>query len=612
VSTGIAVTRAMTAREFLDTPQGVALRNGPSARFLGPIGDVLDLVDFIRDITGGGPGMDIDDLLDNRELLEQILKSQGDILDGIGGIGDQIGGIGEDISTIEDLLGQIEEGNEEARAQLERILAEQRRQTAAINKSLAAINNSIQGMWSDMNTWFAVTLAAIADLADAVAEIQQQLQVIEALLHEVLAEVAELHDRVDWSAIISMFAEHEHRVGYAIEKMMEVTVQVTDGAANSDGPALTVDTAELDAWARMAATDDYNGLAFSLFALHRVLVGDTAMGKSLMLVFCKLLRHNQDVHYREAAGYFLRLAALQAQGFAALIKARQAIGLPETDYASLLEQRLVAQAGAVSDALEAGFGVTQWNDAVHREGWGDVPIPHGDPTPRDEYVFAVGSNRELLVGMSFVADPGPPINVGTDFYVGQALPGTRKVNPATVKTVHGGQGEGSFVVDYLTTTYAEDPVSGEEHGYFTYHAQHFVFDPPYVMVGLRMALVDGVTRFEPLVAEYDEKAGTTSWNGTSGGLWKATLDETCQPTVIDLGPRADTPMWNQKMAITFPKGEYKVPEPTAIIGFRLSRRYSGGKTWLVPGLLNPYWEQETRLPSLPPSTYLRYDPFTLP
>jgi hypothetical protein len=334
------------------------------------------------------------------------------------------------------------------------------------------------------------------------------------------------------------------------------------------------------------------------------------MGKSLMTVFCKLMSHNPNVQYRDAASYFLRLAATQAQGYAALAKARQVIGLPEKDYASLLHSRLVSQAAAVSDALEVGYGITQWNDALHREGWGEMAHPYGDPTPATEpYYFLPDNPVHVMVGMSFVADPGPPSNVGTDTYFGKPIAKTRNVDPASLKTIQGGVPTG--IINQFMTTYEQDPETGIEYAFFRHHAQEFVLDPKYIIVGIRVSNVDTVTMFEPLVAEYDEEKGTTSWDGKSGGIWKATLDETCQPTVVNLGPREANWSYREKFWSSFPKGPYKMPDPTTMTGFRLNRRFSGDKMWIMPGFLNPYWAQATGLPAATPSPYLRYEPVEL-
>ncbi|MYQ48831.1 hypothetical protein GTW40_28025 [Streptomyces sp. SID4985] len=611
----VAVKRAMSAREFLATPQGAVLRRQASGRFLGQIGTVLDLVDLVRSIAGGGPGMDLEDILNNhQELLEQILKQQGDIFEGIGGINDGLQGIGGDIDQIKDLIGQIADGNDEAKMMLQSILAQQQKMAREINQKLVAISNQVTGLWSDMNSWFTVTLGALVGLADTVAEIQQQLAVIEELLREVLAELAELHDRVDWNSVISMFADHEHRVGYCVESMMDITVLPADPSAESDGPLLQVDTGELATWAA-SVTDEVNGLAYSLYCLHRVIVGDTLLGKPLMEVFCRLMKHKTDLGYAEAARYFLKLASVQARGFAALTKARQAANLPDVDYADVLEERLIAQTYTVNEALETHYGVTQWNDAVDREGWlrtrgGYGTAYTGDRPPK---YFTVPNSRSLLTAMVFPLSASQPVRAHTEFHVGLSVPGTRQVDPTSMTVLTNFHDSKPYVInDFLPKKVIPDPVTNKSHHTVSYYPQSFVFDPKYVMVGVKLSCPDGALLCEPLVAEYDEESGTTSWTGSAaaGGLWKATLDETCLPTTLDLGVPGEQASWQTELWRSFPPVGYTDPAPVAVNGFRFSLHLFEGTMWIRPGLLDPTWEQRTMLPPPPPSTYIRYEPIT--
>ncbi|MER5309616.1 hypothetical protein ABT034_17715 [Streptomyces sp. NPDC002773] len=613
----------MSARKFLATPAGVALRQGQrSGRFFDHIGTIIDLVDLVDSIAGGGPGMDIEDILNNhQELLDRILKQQEEISSGIGGINDNIQGIGGDIDQIKDLIGQIGEGQDEARALLESILAEQRRMAREINRNLQIISNQVQGVWTEMNSWFALTITAIAGMADTLAEIQQQLARIEELLEEVLAEIAELHDRVDWNAVISMFAEHEHRVGYCIEMMMAITVLPTDPQREgAGGPALKVDADGLESWAR-AVTDEVSGLPYSLYCLHRVLVGDTLLGKSLMHVFCDLMAHKEEVGYRGAARYFFKLASVEAQGFAALAKARQAINLPEVDYAGLLRERLLVQTASVNAALESAYGVAEWNDAVTREDW----IPYGlrgyvPAVPPEPIYFVVENNRQLIGAIGFPDEPSSVLGesrTAVEFYVGNAVPGSRIIDSASVRTMPWMRGTTPVAAMMLATAIKEEnPATGALHKYLRYYPQHFVFDPKYVMVGLRASARDGVTILEPLVAMYDEETGTTSWDGTSGGLWAAVLDESCKPTSVDLGdadrPLDQLPPWQREPHATAPARDHRFTDLRAVGGFRISFKRDGDKMWFRPGLLDDTWEERTMLPANPQSDYLLYEAVDLP
>ena len=125
MSSEIELRPTMSARQFLATPPGAALRARVGTRFLGQIGTVMDLIDLVKSIAGGAPGMSIEDLLNNHsELLEEILRRQAEMSQEIGGIGDSLQGIGGSVDQIRDLVGQVAEGNEEARRMLDAILAE--------------------------------------------------------------------------------------------------------------------------------------------------------------------------------------------------------------------------------------------------------------------------------------------------------------------------------------------------------------------------------------------------------------------------------------------------------------------------------------------------------
>ncbi|MFF0556541.1 hypothetical protein [Streptomyces sp. NPDC004266] len=619
--TSAPAVRPMTAREFLATPAGLALRRGQrQGRFLDHIGTIIDLVDLVDSIAGGGPGMDIEDILDNhQQILDQILQEQKEIQEGIGGINDSLQGIGSDIDHIKDLIGQIGEGQEEARELLERILAEQRQQAQQINRNLQVISNQVQGMWTEMNSWFALTISAMAGLADTLAEIQEQLARIEELLEEVLAEIAELHDRVDWNAVISMFTEHEHRVGYCIEMMMAITVRPTGSEEQRDGgPVLQVDAGGLDGWAR-AVTDEVSGLPYSLYCLHRVLMGDNLLGKSLMQVFCHLMAHKQEVDYRGASSYFFKLASVQAKGYAALSKARQAISLPEIDYARLFHERLLLQTQSVNAALESGYGVSEWNDAVTRKDWITNSIPsYGSIAPSETRYFVTKDNRQVIAGMAFAWDPtATPARSQVEFYVGKPVPRSRRIDPASVQTVTElTDGKTIMAPFFMTAREEENPATGATHKYLRYYAQPIVFDPKYVMVGLRLSARDGVALCEPLVAEYDEATGSTSWDGTQGGLWVATLDDTCEQTVIDLGPAGrpadQIPAWQKGPHSTVPPRDHQFSDLRLAAGFRIAFRRLGDRMWLCPGFHDDTWEQSTLLPTTPQSDYLLYEPVTLP
>ncbi|MCK8675847.1 hypothetical protein [Streptomyces lichenis] len=98
--------------------------------------------------------------------------------------------------------------------------------------------------------------------------------------------------------------------------------------------------------------------------MHRVMVGDTLLGKSLMEVFCRLARHKDELTMADVGRYFLRLATVQAQGYAALGRARQALALPAAQD-ELFASRLDAQAASIRQTLASVYGVDEWTLGVH-------------------------------------------------------------------------------------------------------------------------------------------------------------------------------------------------------------------------------------------------------
>ncbi|MCY0924128.1 MULTISPECIES: hypothetical protein [unclassified Streptomyces] len=63
---------------------------------------------------------------------------------------------------------------------------------------------------------------------------------------------------------------------------------------------------------------------------------------------------------RDIAGYYVRLAVIQAQGFVVLAKARQALSLPPVDYTPILKERLQIQVAIVERQLTR-YDRTPWN-----------------------------------------------------------------------------------------------------------------------------------------------------------------------------------------------------------------------------------------------------------
>ncbi|MCK8675848.1 hypothetical protein [Streptomyces lichenis] len=117
----------------------------------------------------------------------------------------------------------------------------------------------MSGLWADMNGWFTATLGEIDQLSQDLAPLREQVARIEALLQDVLAELAELHDRVDWSAVITLMSEHEYRVAYGASAALEVPLTVDEGTEAEGEGRVAVDADGLRAWAQ-ATADEVSGL----------------------------------------------------------------------------------------------------------------------------------------------------------------------------------------------------------------------------------------------------------------------------------------------------------------------------------------------------------------
>ncbi|MFJ5879819.1 discoidin domain-containing protein [Kitasatospora cineracea] len=626
----LIVGRPMTGRAFLAARRGGAQASGVrgpvQGRAFGVIGDIMDVMDllkFLAGLGGSGPGVDLEELLrDHKELLEQIRNGQGDILDKIGGLEGLLeligGGVGDIADKIDELERAEEDRHEEIKDELDRLLAEQNRNTQQILNAVAGVSNQVAGLWSDMNAWFALTLDELDGMSRQLDAIQQRLAVLEALLHTVLAELAELHDRVDWSAIITLIAEHEHRVSYCNATALDITVTPLDAGDGTRAPQIQVDTEALKEWARSVA-DEVNGLPYSLFAMHRVLTGDTLLGKPLMDVFCRLLAHKSEITYGDAARYFTKLAATQTQGYAVLTKARQALALPPVDYGALFEERLAVQVDSVKRTLRNVYSASEWNDAAGSPEIIELrPLEVNNLTEEvkpDRY-FVAGGN-EVITGIF------PTINrtaeAGLHFWVANPIPGTSEVDARSHKGLNkfhdGSKYEFS---DLATVTIKAHPVTGQPWRFLSYYPVTYVFDPAYVLVGFKFSTLNGALLCEPLVALYDAEAGTTSWDpATRTGLWKASPAELGEPADADLGdPNIE---WTKREEhqlffkyILLQNFEVGLKDPAMVRGFRLTLEPAiGDSTRVSTGYLDDRWQQETGLPR-PQGDKLCYEPFTLP
>ncbi|MFJ9036663.1 hypothetical protein ACIRF8_08750 [Streptomyces sp. NPDC102406] len=73
------------------------------------------------------------------------------------------------------------------------------------------------------------------------------------------------------------------------------------GSGGVRGAQVAVDTTTaLESWAQ-ATCDERVGLPFSLYVMHRVMIGDTLLGKPLMGVFCRLAARKQELTASVAA-----------------------------------------------------------------------------------------------------------------------------------------------------------------------------------------------------------------------------------------------------------------------------------------------------------------------
>ncbi|MFJ9036664.1 hypothetical protein ACIRF8_08755 [Streptomyces sp. NPDC102406] len=133
--------------------------------FLGVAGTVLDLVDLVSKLTGGGTGRASTlrtCLAHHGEMLEQLLAGQGEMLEGLEWVSGQVGGVSDQVGEIGELIKQIETFTGEQQAALRQrlgdMMAEQQRLAAQINANIAKVSRQVEGVWSDMNSWFATTL----------------------------------------------------------------------------------------------------------------------------------------------------------------------------------------------------------------------------------------------------------------------------------------------------------------------------------------------------------------------------------------------------------------------------------------------------------------------
>lgn len=623
-TTTVTVRGSMTAREFLTTRQGQALLAQPSVQFLGSIGSIIDMITMIeRLLSRGGsmPGVDLEELLAEYErMLRELLDGQRDIRDGVDRIGRGIDGIEIDLDELKDLIERANEGDEEAKRLLRQILADQRRYAEELKRQLAGIGNQLDHMWADMGAWFGQTLHGLDGLSRSMLLVLHRLAAIEAMLRAVLAELAELHDRVDWIAVVGMTAEAEMRIGHHGAAMLEVHVTPEEPAtesANGDAPEpprLAVDSDELRRWAQ-AAADENDGLPFALYALHRALVGDTVLGKPMMDVFCRLLSHDSRATYVDAGSYYVKLAATQAQGVALLGKARQVLSLPTADLTSLLQERFEAQTIALKASLEAVYGAAEWNNFNPLDPMAGTALRYADITEEEKPTrwFVVRNNREVLASMSL-----EPVASGGGFYVGRPVPGTWDVDPDSVekRTAFADGSAYASNADLFMRTGAQ--VGRAYSHYLSCYSHPYIFEPEYVLVGLKLSTVGRAFLCEPLVARYDPETGTTLFDGRGGGIWKATADDELRAVRLFFGESTTGPVPPTLLKTRRYLRSLSASSPKAIRGFRFffEERAIGPtrarEKWAAFGYLDGNFEEQTMIPNDPPSTDITYEPMTLP
>lgn len=543
--------RPTTGRALLATPRGRALVGGPvragvgQGRFLDALGTVLDLVGLVGDLVGAGsgPDVDIEELLaEHGEMLEAILAGQQDLVDGIGGVAGQVGGVSGQVGEIADLIEQIKQSSgqqqQDLKDQLSAMMDEQRRQAALINANIEKLSGQVSGLWADMNGWFASTLGEIDQLAQDLDVLKGQVARIESLLQDVLAELAELRDRVDWSSIITLLSEHEYRVAYGSAAALEVPVTVADTGTAEDGgnggARIAVDPDGLRAWAQ-ATADEVTGLPYSLYVIHRVMTGDTLLGKSLMDVFCRLAQHKDELTLADVGQYFLRLASLQAQGYAAVGKARQALVLPSTQD-ELFASRLHTQVEVFRRTLASVYGVDEWTLSVHGQetaapkhfttslGWGGAPTRM--LLTKSMHWVATGISLGLTADGPVTATTAAAVKGSWDLQAGSEQRDDVFLDGSTYA-----------LSDLLNFAEQRDQV-------LRYHPRTYCWPSDYVLVGVCFSTLDGALLFEPLLANYRTDHGVTSWDGTAGNLYKVTPTAPWpEPVELRVGDRSENGRW---------------------------------------------------------------------
>ncbi len=561
---------------------------------IGNTSSVMSIIGFMQGLSNSGPppGLSLEELREHQEEMLRLLREgQAAILEGIGGVSGEIGGVSDQVDEIEELLKRLDETSgvehEEIKGQLNALLAQQQKNTAAILSSIGVVSQQVSGMWADMNAWFSEALAQLDQMSKMLQALSEQLAQITALLQEVLGEISELQDRVEWNAIITMLADHQHRIQYSIETALDIHVTPAEGGRQDGLPALEVDPAELRAWA-LATVDLHNGLTFPLYAMHQVLMGETLLGKPLMEVYFRLLSHTDltKMQRKTASRFFAHFVASQAQGFGVLDKARQYLGMPSVDYSELVTDRVDKQTAVCAKALHSVLGINEWRESEGGFMSNHYSLPDLSGTDRGTRIFTVENNSEVISEI-YVGDT-------VEFRVGSTVPGTRVLEEGSSMRTTFIDGNSYSITDLLMK-------NGES---LNWDSRRFLIDPAYAVVGFKFSTPDGVIRCEPLVAQFDLETGTTSWDGGNEGVWIAALPGGWTPA--DQGFSSDGP-WSRFVALDYRERHSEIPYGM-LRGVQISvTLIAGAHVQVNYGFASSSWEAATWLPMSPGTPDVSYD-----
>ncbi|MGY0071688.1 hypothetical protein ACWZEH_34070 [Streptomyces sp. QTS137] len=315
-----------------------------------------------------------------------------------------------------------------------------------------------------------------------------------------------------------------------------------------------------------------------------MLVGDTLLGKPLMEVFCRLAKHEEEIVPKDAALYFLRLVAVQAQGYAMLGKARQALGIHAVQD-ELFRSRTEQQMASFARTLASVYGLTEWNASIIGDSLTDPkPLMEATMETKPDRLLLVNSDREVLTRVVLGDGVEEPIS----YRVGHPVAGSGNVESVEKRTTFS-DGNTYRFMDLLTKHY--EGVGGSHAA--SYQPFEFIFEDPYVLVGLRFSTLDNIMLCEPLVAAYDRETGTTSWNGASGGLWKVTYEPADKPVYSKFwfGETGNVKTY------AFYEGWQK-SDPTTIRGAQFAH-VSGSPYVVRVAALDGAWAQQSLLPAHP-------------